>query len=110
MMLPCQVAAGENIAVFVLIWRDSELHFQQNKARGRSGYIGTHLYYQKRTVESVAFGTAYWGVSFCFPAYQLCDLGKSLDLFRFSYLACTMELIIVSDRRAIMRFQCISYT
>ena len=45
----------------------------------------------------MAFGTAYWGVSFCFPAYQLCDLGKSLDLSRFSYLVCTMELIIASD-------------
>lgn len=37
MVFPCQVAAGENgEAVFVLIWRDSEMHFQQNKAKSRA--------------------------------------------------------------------------
>lgn len=58
----------------------------------------------------MASDTAYRGVSSCSAACQLCDLGKSLNLSRFSHLGCATELIIASNHRAVVRVQCVSYT
>lgn len=40
--------------------------------------------------------------------YQLCDSGKPLNLYGFSYLKCKMELILVSDHRVVVRIECVN--
>lgn len=55
----------------------------------------------------MAFGTASVSVCSCSATYQLCDLGKSFNLFGFSYLKCMM-LIIASDHRVVARIQCVN--
>lgn len=79
---PCPVAA-DGADGFVLIRTDSEMPFQQNKAR------------EKRTVESMAFAIASWcGASSA--TCQLCDRGKSCNLSGFHYLEDKMKHIIAS--------------